>query len=143
MNVTCEATIARWKNTLPGLPVPDDKAIAKAVVSLGHELHLRVLAEGVETAEQLAFLRASGCDEMQGYYFSRPIAAPAVALLLLAQGTAPSLIRLQRAPESLVPSTDLPVVKPEANSANGRAGVLPGGIANGLFATGILLVAIE
>jgi diguanylate cyclase (GGDEF)-like protein/PAS domain S-box-containing protein len=60
----------------------DDKAIAKAVISLGHELELRVLAEGVETAEQLAFLHASGCDEMQGYFFSRPIPPADFAALL-------------------------------------------------------------
>jgi diguanylate cyclase (GGDEF)-like protein/PAS domain S-box-containing protein len=68
----------------------DDKAIAKAVISLGHELDLRVLAEGVETAEQLAFLRASGCDEMQGYFFSRPISAGAFTALLEEQNTAPA-----------------------------------------------------
>lgn len=62
----------------------DDKAIAKGVISLGHELHLRVLAEGVETAEQLAFLRENGCDEMQGYVFSRPVAADKFAALLQA-----------------------------------------------------------
>ncbi len=67
----------------------DDKAIAKAVISLGHELDLRVLAEGVETAEQLAFLRNSGCDEMQGYFFSRPVAAQAFTALLEAQHSAP------------------------------------------------------
>jgi diguanylate cyclase (GGDEF)-like protein len=66
----------------------DDKAIAKAVISLGHELELRVLAEGVETAEQLAFLRASGCDEMQGYFFSRPIPPAEFARLLEATNTA-------------------------------------------------------
>lgn len=51
----------------------DDKAIAMAVISLGHKLNLKVLAEGVETEQQLAFLRENDCDEMQGYYFSRPV----------------------------------------------------------------------
>ncbi len=50
-----------------------DKAIAKAIISLGHELNLKVIAEGVETEEQLEFLRANGCDEMQGYLFSPPV----------------------------------------------------------------------
>jgi diguanylate cyclase (GGDEF)-like protein/PAS domain S-box-containing protein len=53
----------------------DDAAIVCSIISLAHSLRLQVIAEGVETAEQLAFLRAHGCDQMQGYYFSRPIAA--------------------------------------------------------------------
>jgi diguanylate cyclase (GGDEF)-like protein/PAS domain S-box-containing protein len=53
----------------------EDKAIVRAIVTLGHELGLRVVAEGVETAPQAEFLRASGCDELQGYFFGRPIAA--------------------------------------------------------------------
>jgi EAL domain-containing protein (putative c-di-GMP-specific phosphodiesterase class I) len=63
----------------------DDQAIALAVISLGHRLHLRVIAEGVETEQQRDFLRAHGCDEMQGYLFSRPVPAPAIAALLAAQ----------------------------------------------------------
>ncbi|HSW03098.1 EAL domain-containing protein [Aquabacterium sp.] len=51
----------------------DDATIALAIISLAHSLKLKVVAEGVETAEQLAFLRAHGCDEMQGYYFARPM----------------------------------------------------------------------
>jgi diguanylate cyclase (GGDEF)-like protein/PAS domain S-box-containing protein len=60
----------------------DDAAIATAVISLGHSLQLRVIAEGVETREQLDFLRAAGCDEIQGYYISRPIDAMALQALL-------------------------------------------------------------
>ena len=51
----------------------DDAAIAKAVIALAHSLKLTVIAEGVETAEQLAFLREQHCDQMQGYYLSRPL----------------------------------------------------------------------
>ena len=61
---------------------PDDQAIALAVISLGHRLHLRVIAEGVETEEQRAFLRAHECDEMQGYLFSPPVPAARIAALL-------------------------------------------------------------
>ncbi|MEB0136482.1 EAL domain-containing protein [Actimicrobium sp. CCC2.4] len=61
---------------------PGDATITRAVIALGHSLNLKVIAEGVETAEQLAFLRANQCDEIQGYYFSRPVAAAALAGLL-------------------------------------------------------------
>jgi diguanylate cyclase (GGDEF)-like protein/PAS domain S-box-containing protein len=52
---------------------PDDTAIVTAVISMGRSLKLRVIAEGVETQEELAFLQALECDEAQGYYFSRPV----------------------------------------------------------------------
>ena len=59
-----------------------DKAVAGAVISLGQKLNLRVIAEGVETAEQVEFLRANNCDEIQGYYFSKPVASEAIEALL-------------------------------------------------------------
>ena len=52
---------------------PNDAAIVCAIIALAHGLHLEAVAEGVETAEQLAFLKAHGCDEVQGYYFSPPV----------------------------------------------------------------------
>jgi diguanylate cyclase (GGDEF)-like protein/PAS domain S-box-containing protein len=51
----------------------DDAAITLAIISLAHNLNLTVVAEGVETSEQLNLLMANGCDEMQGFYFSRPV----------------------------------------------------------------------
>ena len=63
---------------------PDDLAIARAVLALGHSLNLKVIAEGVETAEQLALLKENGCDEIQGYYFSRPLPADDFLRLLQA-----------------------------------------------------------
>ena len=68
----------------------DDQAIAMAVISLGHKLDLRVIAEGVETEEQRAFLRANDCDEMQGYLYSRPVAPERIAQLLAEQAAAPA-----------------------------------------------------
>ena len=61
---------------------PDDQAIAMAVISLGHKLNLRVIAEGVETEQQRDFLRANECDEMQGYLFSRPVGAEEIVDML-------------------------------------------------------------
>jgi diguanylate cyclase (GGDEF)-like protein/PAS domain S-box-containing protein len=60
----------------------DDAGIAQAVITLGHTLNLRVIAEGVETPEQLAFLRRNQCDEMQGYLFGKPMPADEFARLL-------------------------------------------------------------
>lgn len=61
----------------------DDAAIAKAVIALAHSMKLKVIAEGVETAEQLEFLREQQCDQMQGYFLSRPVSATQLAQLLI------------------------------------------------------------
>jgi EAL domain-containing protein (putative c-di-GMP-specific phosphodiesterase class I) len=53
----------------------DDASIVSAVIGMGKSLHMRVVAEGVETREQLAFLQEQNCPEGQGYYFSEPIVA--------------------------------------------------------------------
>ncbi len=54
---------------------PDDASICSAIIALGHKLRLNVTAEGVETMEQLEFLIEQGCDEAQGYFFSKPMSA--------------------------------------------------------------------
>ena len=61
---------------------PDDVAIVTAVIALARSMKLEVIAEGVETAGQQAFLRAHGCHQMQGYRFSRPLAATELELLM-------------------------------------------------------------
>ena len=60
----------------------EDDRIVTAVISMGRSLKLRVVAEGVETPEELAFLQAHQCDEAQGYYFSRPVPSRGFATLL-------------------------------------------------------------
>lgn len=54
---------------------PDSAVIAKAVIAMAHSLHLKVVAEGVETQGQLNYLKSQGCDEIQGYFVSRPVPA--------------------------------------------------------------------
>ena len=66
----------------------DDCAVASAIISLGQKLNLKVIAEGVETEAQIAFLRDNHCDELQGYHFSRPVAADAIPALLGRQAVA-------------------------------------------------------
>ena len=59
-----------------------DATIAHTVILLGHSLKLTVIAEGVETRDQIDILRRLGCEEMQGYFFSRPVPAPDIGLIL-------------------------------------------------------------
>jgi EAL domain-containing protein (putative c-di-GMP-specific phosphodiesterase class I) len=68
---------------------PEETSLVTAVISMGRSLKLRVIAEGVETQEELEFLQAHNCDEAQGYYFSRPV-APAQFAKLLADDTLPA-----------------------------------------------------
>ena len=64
----------------------DDVAITRAVIAMAHSLRLKVIAEGVETAEQYNFLRDHDCDEMQGYFFSEPVDAATLVRLISGPG---------------------------------------------------------
>lgn len=64
---------------------PGDTTIVSAIISMGKSLKLRVIAEGVETAEELAFLKTQDCDEAQGFFFSQAVPAAEFARLLEAQ----------------------------------------------------------
>jgi len=84
------------KSFISRLPAAEnDKAVASAVISLGHKLNLRVIAEGVETDAQAAFLRDNNCDEMQGYLFSRPVPASEIEALLRTKSGLPCKRKLQ------------------------------------------------
>jgi diguanylate cyclase (GGDEF)-like protein len=65
-----------------------DQAIAEAIIAMGRTLSMTVIAEGVETSEQADFLREHGCDEFQGFYFSKAIPAVGIGEMLEAQGSA-------------------------------------------------------
>jgi len=60
----------------------ENKNIVNTIISLAKNLHLKTIAEGVETAEQLEFLKQKNCDEIQGYYFSKAITAEELEILL-------------------------------------------------------------
>ena len=74
---------------------PDDTTIVTAVISMGRSLKLRVVAEGVETREELEFLRAQQCDEAQGYFFSKPV-PPRQFGILLKSGISESAVIVHR-----------------------------------------------
>jgi EAL domain-containing protein (putative c-di-GMP-specific phosphodiesterase class I) len=82
----------------------EDRAIAQAIISMGKALGMTVIAEGVETVEQEAFLRNHACDEMQGYLFSKPVQPEQMADLLR---SAPRLVS--------------PPLQPEAGAASGKS----------------------
>lgn len=60
----------------------DDAAIVRAIITMAHSLGMKTVAEGVETREQLDFLRTQGCDYAQGYYFSQPLSGPEIEHLM-------------------------------------------------------------
>ena len=73
---------------------PDDAALVMAVVTLGHNMRLKVIAEGVETEEQLRFLNLLRCDEVQGYLFSRPVPAEDLLQMVTKTGSPSRSLRL-------------------------------------------------
>ena len=118
---------------------PRDAAITAAVISMGNSLNLKVIAEGVENEEQMSFLRAHHCDEIQGYYFSKPLEADDFAKKLrstsfLQWDSACSSAELFTATESGPWSTTVPgatryspfgklaILTPHAASTNAAAG---------------------
>ncbi|WP_295990438.1 EAL domain-containing protein [Rugamonas sp.] len=89
---------------------PNDAAIALAIISMAHSLKMRVIAEGVETRAQLEYLRRNRCDEIQGYYFSRPLTAADLGELVASGAGLPA-----EADRSTQPAQTLLIVDDDAN----------------------------
>ena len=91
---------------------PTAATIAMTIIDLAHRMRLNVVAEGVETEAQLGLLRKHGCDQIQGYLFSRPLAEPALRVLLREDR------RLQQEPNIDPPQNTLLLVDDEPNIAS-------------------------
>ena len=102
---------------------PPETTLLTTVIRMGRNLNLRVVAEGVETEEELEFLQAQQCDEAQGYYFSRPLPAREFATLLESGLTKPfsrHFVDRQAARASRLP--DLPIVAERQKSCRNTPG---------------------
>ncbi len=97
---------------------PGDASITRAVITMAHNLRLKVVAEGVETEGQIALLVANRCDEMQGYYFSRPVPAAEAGGLLRNGKSLPSHLRLRT---GLPPTVLLALAAPSLRHTLGHA----------------------
>ena len=74
------------KSFVDGVPTdPDHRSIVRAITALARSLNLKLIAEGVETSEQRAFLEEQGCDEVQGHLFGKPADAENISELLRSQ----------------------------------------------------------
>jgi diguanylate cyclase (GGDEF)-like protein/PAS domain S-box-containing protein len=86
-------TIKIDRTFIQGLPGDnDDATLTKAIIAMAHSLRLKTVAEGVETREQLEFLRRHDCDEIQGYYFSPPLPIDALVAMLQAHHPRPPVM---------------------------------------------------
>lgn len=81
---------------------PNAATIATSIIALAHRMQLRVVAEGVETEAQLGYLRQNGCDEMQGFYFSKPVPAEKFTALVFAGKSLPAANREVATPTLLI-----------------------------------------
>jgi diguanylate cyclase (GGDEF)-like protein/PAS domain S-box-containing protein len=81
---------------------PDDAAIAQAIIHMAHSLHMKVVAEGVETLAQWTYLLRQQCDEIQGFHFSRPLAPDDLSALVVYNRHSPVRVQLSDTPASTI-----------------------------------------
>ena len=98
----------------------DDSAIVEAIIAMAHSLQLKVVAEGVETKEQFDFLRTLGCDQIQGYYFSKPIPANEIVMLLYKTMTREAAAAASVPDAELKPASAINPVVSEGTGTRGR-----------------------
>jgi len=101
---------------------PGETTIVSAVIGIGRSLRLRVVAEGVETASELAFLRAQHCDEAQGYFFSRPVPPAQFARLLETGLPAAILSAFEPTPAGTHPISAVVAISSEAEAPSSSLG---------------------
>src|ERR1035437_1913885 len=88
---------------------PSDLLLVKVIVSMAHGLGMKVVAEGVETQAQCEIMRTSVCDEIQGYFFSKPISAQAIEELFIeGRRLPPHMLRLRKPQHTLLLVDDEP-----------------------------------
>ncbi len=90
---------------------PSDASITRMMISMAHSMDRKVIAEGVESEAQLRFLQREGCDEMQGYYFSRPVPESEVTAMLLERRRLPSIGGEEDSPALLLVDDEENVLK--------------------------------
>ena len=96
---------------------PADAIIAIAIINMAHSLRLKVIAEGVETREQLEFLRVHGCDEVQGYLISKPLPVDEISARLREMGACdPVVYRIPRDAWGRVPMLSMEPISPGAQT---------------------------
>jgi diguanylate cyclase (GGDEF)-like protein/PAS domain S-box-containing protein len=103
----------------------DDEAIVEAIIAMAHSLQLKVVAEGVETKEQFDFLRTLGCDQVQGYYFSKPIPSNEIVMLLYKTMTREGGVAIPAAEAAAQQAAEAKAAKqanPVAKEGTGTAG---------------------
>jgi len=85
------------------IPNSDDGVIASGVIMLADLLDLEVIAEGVETVEQLKFLQDHGCNQFQGFYFSRPVSPDEIVSMVRQNVAAPAVVNSELQPSNYDP----------------------------------------
>jgi len=89
------------RSFISGIPSDaDDVAITRTIIAMAKGLDLKVIAEGVEKAEQMDFLKAEGCEKAQGFFFGRPVPPDAIEVLLTGERAGIPVLRSEPLPKA-------------------------------------------